>query len=561
MKADRLVLGGLVLFYALLGLVFLQPEAVYSGDIGVKYVQARAVAANGYRSLALNYPGAVIDSAGEFAPLRPPFVMNAGNETQAIFSPTFALVQGAAVSMAGISGLTIVSVLAGALVLLAVRRLVPAPRRVEVLIAVGVGGPLWFYAASGWEHAPAVALGTAAFAVALVPPAFRPEVSRVIPAALLAGLLLGGAGIIRDEVLLLAPGLMIAIAQRTRRVRDVALIAAGAGLALAAAAGLDVWIFDRPAAAHLRHAVHMVQAAGTATSVFDPTVPVLVPFTLRERYETVIQYWLLGYGHNPMIVAFSAGLAAALLVRWRMRSSIGLLIWMAAVVGLCAGDFYELLTAPKWLAGLHRVAPYLVFALLPAAAGRAAPRLLPPAAVLWTTVLYVGIAFATVDTTGGKSLGPRLLLPLFPLLAVVAVARIRDYVESPDAVNRCVGAGGVLLVAMTIVMHLFGTVPAYYHRNLDDASTIAAVARATERVIVCDNQFTAQLLLPLYHRKLVMVADTAGGGERLGELLAQQRIGAVLLVTRVAETSIALPPFVKRRSETVGRMTLQYWHR
>ena len=54
------------------------------------------------------------------------------------------------------------------------RRVVcPGARRttaLAIVVAVGLGGPLWFYAVSGWEHAPAVAFGTAAFAWVLRSP-------------------------------------------------------------------------------------------------------------------------------------------------------------------------------------------------------------------------------------------------------------------------------------------------------------------------------------------------------------------------------------------------------
>src|SRR5204863_6162642 len=94
-------------------------------------------------------------------------------------------------------------------------------------------------------------------------------------------------------------------------------------------------------------------------------VPALQPFTMRERYEAVVQYWLLGYGNDSLIAAFAAGLAIALAIRIWLRSAWGLLVWLVAVLALAWIDLHELVTAPKWLAGLHRVSPYLVFALFP----------------------------------------------------------------------------------------------------------------------------------------------------------------------------------------------------
>ena len=52
---DRTVwtaLAVLVIAYAVLGLVVLEPEAVYSGDIGVKFVQARGLVAHRFAAAA-----------------------------------------------------------------------------------------------------------------------------------------------------------------------------------------------------------------------------------------------------------------------------------------------------------------------------------------------------------------------------------------------------------------------------------------------------------------------------------------------------------------------------
>ncbi len=154
----------IVAFYAVLGLVSLAPEAVYSGDIGVKYVQAPALVQQRFASLDIPYPGQFLDPDRAFFPLRPPFVMTTGGETQAIFPPVSALLQAVAVGAAGFRGMIALSIVAAAVVLVASCALAPAAQRLAVAIAVGLGGPLWFYAVSGWEHAPAIAFSTAAFA-------------------------------------------------------------------------------------------------------------------------------------------------------------------------------------------------------------------------------------------------------------------------------------------------------------------------------------------------------------------------------------------------------------
>jgi hypothetical protein len=206
----RLAAAVVIALYAILGLVTLAPESVYSGDIGVKYVQARALVNQRFTSLDIRYPGEFLDPAREFFPLRPPFVMATGGTTQAIFPPTSAVLQAIAVAAGGFRGLIVLSILSAAVVLLASVNLSPVKYRLAVVVVVGLGGPLWFYAVSGSEHAPAVAFGTAAFAWAVSAPAASWRAPWV------AGALLGVGATLRDEVILLAPGLLLTLWCRER---------------------------------------------------------------------------------------------------------------------------------------------------------------------------------------------------------------------------------------------------------------------------------------------------------------------------------------------------------
>jgi hypothetical protein len=169
----------IVALYAALGLIVLAPEAVYSGDIGVKYVQARALAQHRFGSLDIPYPGEVLDAEREFSPLREPFVMTTGGGTQAIFPPAGAVLYALPAAIGGIRGLVAVSLVAAAIILYSAWRLVPSPLAAPLLLTLGIASPLWFYAVSGWEHAPAMAFGTAAFGIALA--------SRVGAAPVVAG--------------------------------------------------------------------------------------------------------------------------------------------------------------------------------------------------------------------------------------------------------------------------------------------------------------------------------------------------------------------------------------
>ncbi|HET7219369.1 MAG TPA: hypothetical protein VFJ02_15030, partial [Vicinamibacterales bacterium] len=82
-----------------------------------------------------------------------------------------------------------------------------------------------------------------------------------------------------------------------------------------------------------------------------------------------------------------------------------------------------------------------------------------------------------------------------------------------------------------------------------------------EHIVVADDMYTAQLLFPLYDRKIVVLADTIELGQRLGARLADERLSAALLVSRNPEPAIGLPPLRVERTDQRGRMVVQLWRR
>lgn len=547
--ATRLVFAGLAALYFVLGLFVLTADAIYSGDIGVKFVQARALAASGFTSLDLPYPGQLLDSERVFSPLRPPFVITAGTETQAIFPPASAVVQALAVTAAGVRGMMVVTILAGLATLWATARMSAPELRPWALLAAGLAGPLWFFAISGWEHAQAVACGAVAFAIAM-------HGSTPLRAAA-AGAVLGLGVTQRDEVLLLVPGLLAVIWVQARSWRPLAIAAAATIAVLLAGTAMDVWWFGRPPAAHLRHAVHILRGAWLGTEP-GTDVPSLRPFTQRERYETVVQYWLFGYGNDRMIVLYAAGLALALAARMLWRNPAPLAAWLVAIAVLAVVDLVEVVREPKWLAGMLRVSPFFVFAALPPPRGRRWTA--AHAALLFTAAAYIALAYGGVDTTGGKGLGPRLLLPIFPMLAVASIAAIRDYLSAPARLERAMGMLGAALLAIALIVHAAGTIPAYVARNRGDGSAIMAVKTSPERVVVADDMFTAQLLMPLYFRKVIYVAEVPALAHDLAGRLDRARMGSVLLVSR-EEPAFGLEPLRLGSVERRGRFVIQHWTR
>lgn len=199
-----LLIGGVAL---LAGLQRCTPEGVfYNGDGGTKYLLARQYAA-GLPGPALQLEGPDwaqgLWRAGQ-QPLGPQFVFRRGERLLIAFPVLFPWLSAWALRWFGFDGLLLLPGLATVatwlLVLGAARRLRLSAVATLVALALAIfGTPLAVYGAIFWEHAPAVTLAFAGLVLLSSPRRPAPSART----ALLAGLLVGLSMWLREELLAL----------------------------------------------------------------------------------------------------------------------------------------------------------------------------------------------------------------------------------------------------------------------------------------------------------------------------------------------------------------------
>jgi hypothetical protein len=544
----------LAVFFALLAFVVLEPDATYSVDSTVKYIQARTLLKNGFVRSGMVNRGAYVDPDGLFFPLSSPYVFLTRVGWQSVF-PTASALLLAPFSPWGLAGLTVVALGSACLFLWITWRFGHGgPGDSAVPAVAGLATILWFYATSPNEHALSAALSTAALLASL-------RGGRSIYAA---GLLLGLAGALRDEALLIAPGLVIARwlgGSRAARglAREAVLMATMALVPLAALAALDGWVYHRPIAAHLLHAVSPLQRLLPADMVLGlPALPV-IPWA--DRPDVLIHQWLVGVGtplDKALVVA--ALLAAGVVLRWT-GSPIGLLCVLGWLTAWRVADVSQLALAPKFVGGLYRLCPFVVFAIVPWPRGveKARTRTL----ALATCGAYVVLAVAGLNTVGGKSFGPRLLFPMLPLLTVAAVQSVCAWLTRfrESRLDGTVGAIGVVLVAVSIVMQFGVALPAWAARNRSDYRTIQGVSNASDKVVVVDHASAVQMAAPFYFERVVFLTTSQQAADDLGRRLSSAHVMSFTVLSRGEEPLLAFPPYRKVSEVRDGRLVLQSWRR
>ena len=240
--------------------------------------------------------------------------------------------------------------------------------------------------------------------------------------------------------------------------------------------------------------------------------------------------------------------------------------WISAAAAIMIGltvvalaDAAQLVHAPKFVAGLYRSAPFLAFAVLLRPRGAGPDRARTVALV--TTGIYLLVALLTTDTMGGKAMGARLLLPMLPLLAVAAIANIRSHLQSGELGNRVLGAAGALLVLCGFAIHLGSTIPAWIANTRLREADVEKVLDLGSGVIVGDNMYTAQSMLPLYYRRIILLADTPARGKSLGALLAAHDVPDVILVSQTIDPNTSLPPYTPSSTWMHALLLIQQWRR
>jgi hypothetical protein len=550
------LIASLGVCYLWLAFRVLEPDAVHSIDTAVKYVQACTVWDKHFVSMGMSNRGEFLDPAGVFFPFRPPFVFRTSTGWQSIF-PTAASLLLAPMTPWGLTGITLPAIAGAVLLLWATYRVAfDVPLASALPLVLGAGTMLWYYGVLPNEHAPAAALTTAALALALW------RIDR--PGLAIAGVLVGIASLLRDESILIAPGLLVAryLAGRRRPgqlLGDAVLAGCATIIPIVLMAIVDTQLYQRPPAVHLLHATGPLQRWLPAQSA--AAIPDLAVLTPAQRFDVIVQQWLVGVGTTAQKAQVLAILAVGVAIRWMTGSALGLIAALGYLLLWRLVDATTLLEAPKFVGGLYRLCPFVIFAVLP----------LPPAIrssrarrlALVTAALFLAVTFLTINTIGGKPLGPRLLMPIIPLIVLAAWEAIVQWTRQLHArrADGVVGLLGLGLLLLSVAIEVGSTIPAFALRNHSDYISVQRIVDARSRILVIDSSYSIQLLTPLYRTHVVLLAQNAANATELATRLYAARVPSFTLLSRAEHPALTFAPYTMLSESRDGRLVVQQWRR
>ena len=540
--------GIVLLILAVEGFVLRDPYEPAPRDIdaSVKRAQTLALGESGFLRQALPYRAGYLDPQHWYLPFVKPFVMRTRTGMQSIFPTTAAAIDVPAEWLGGMAALRLVSLVSALAAVLVLLRVLRDAQDVVAPVAIVLATPLWYYALGGTSHPVGLLLAMGALVAAI-------DGER----AFTAGLLLGLSSTLRDETLALAPGLLVIGALRWRTPGPLARTVTGIALPVGLVALADQYLYGRPAAAHLLHAIQGSFFWDAATG----SMAVLEPMSWGQRINTVLVYWIDGRSLIHAAVV-SVGIAFAAAVRHRTGSFWGAMPALGIVLLDTATDVVALLEAPKRLPGLLRLAPFLLFAVLPHAEA-SADQMRRRTSVLILSAVFVLVAAATTNTSGGKPLGPRLLLPIWLPLSAVAWQGVRGHVLARGRAlsHRLLAAGGIALVLAGLAINAVVLMPAYRVAEADAIEATRFLARSADEVVVMGSPFAIDPVIAVYSSKSVMLASSAEDARDIAERLERGRIRQFRFVRRSGRDDLVadFPSYAMHDESIFGRWIIQRW--
>lgn len=512
-KANGLALAVLLGTIYLATFLILPRDGFWINDNGCKFIQLQGLINTGYGDFSIPWPGKNLDPSYTCNPLPEPFGHVIDGKLYGTFSPIFPLLSSFPYRLFGNTGLYLLPLLGGLLTLPAVwflaGRLSPGPhaRRVAQPLAVlvtALGTPMWFYSVTFWEHTPAVCLITWSV-LCCIHYIADGSIRRLAATAALCG----GSVYFRDELYLfgLVIAAMVTVFSRQRG-RYILVFAVVFVLAL-----VPLWMFQwfalgHPLGHHFRTgslldislAQHLSARWSTAHLLLLNVdlkmwlsivlaAPFLALFLLNPRTSQRVFGWAVP------ACAFVGALAGAIVLA-RHLSAESPIWWLVHTNGLFA-------TSPILLLAFVRTRQAVNDAGVRQVAG-IDDRL---SRTVWTTVLLYVVVYvlsAPEAHSGGIHWGCRYLLPVFPLIGVLAATTVAAWWTSHGRRSKVGQASICLAMALSMCLQVY-SLTLLYRRKQFSSELNRVVAQRPEEVILASGWLHPQELAHSFFDKQVFL--------------------------------------------------------
>jgi hypothetical protein len=405
-------------------------------------------------------------------------------------------------------------------------------------IVLGLCSPLVFYSLVFWDHT----LGTMLSTLAIVIVVKNADDARR-PWLIAGGIVLGLAIWVRSEMYVMGLVVLASLFFVSSR-RFVRTLSLCLGMLTAL---VPLWVFQFLVYGNSigPHVGHFTWLAGELPITNDRTA--IVYHTLLEGNSSAVLSFLY-------IMAF---VASAMLFRSsRLRRRSLLIIVNFGILAIVTIPNVLEASAGRPLGGLITTAPFLVFCFTTLVNSSVGQR---NRILLAIGLGYTALVCMLTPVDPGLQWGPRFLLPVFPILAVVATNNFRALRAGGELRSaRLLRACFVSTVALSLGVQIAGLRTLYIIKNRD-RDLIERTAQLDAVQILSDEYGFSQYVAPLFYEKQFFYVRDQEDYQRLTETLMNQDISRYAFVTYPVPDRRAVDPLDAPACCVVRELTPQLY--
>ncbi|MFA6104031.1 MAG: hypothetical protein WCV67_13110 [Victivallaceae bacterium] len=525
-----LLIMAICLTYALL--TALMPRDVFwITDGGNKFITMENIIRD--RTDAVAYPAADIDTEYKFFPYSNFHFVRHHDNIYSIFPPYFSAFSSFFYRAAGYWGLYLISILSTGIVLLLtlriIQRLKLPDKYLLSLPVLGLCTPFFFYSLTFWEMTLTAMLTTTAVLMVVR----RTENNTTIPEFLLAGLMMGSAIILREDIYVLAAALVAAMFILKYKKTNIAITCAGTMIIV-----ISLWSIQYAKYGHIlglhgsKYYAHNLD--GNENSVISFIVNQLngyYTYLLKFNSGDFADKWYYFLLAIPFIMAVWAGIKYKNPAE-RTAAFVTMLLAVisSAILTVMLFNNNQPVLNTIFTVGFLTSSPLLVPLLL-SMRSFFSSRLRRIKLILLTSVIYcIVIAPLLTQSDMGIIWGPRHFIYLFPLLIPLCIyAMIRLFYRSENRQLALKLAGlGILLLAISLLIQVKGVANLFLMKN--NVAMMNNHLENANEVIVSDIYWLPAENPRLFYNKKFMQVNSGQELEKFVELMKRNNVRTFTLV-------------------------------
>ncbi len=519
------------LIYALL--TALMPlDVFWITDGGNKFITMENIIRD--RSDAISYPAADIDAEGKFFPYSNFHFVRHNEKVFSIFPPYFPALASFFYRAAGYWGLYLISIFSTGIVLLLTRRLIQRLKLPDKYLlslpALGLCTPFFFYSLTFWEMTLTALLTTTAMLMLVR----HTEKNTTTQEFLMAGLMMGSAIILREDIYVLAAAMIAAMLVLKYKKINIAATCAGI-LAIVT----PLWLIQYAKYGHIlglhgsKYYAHNLDANETGIIAF-------IIKQLNGYYTYLLKFNSGDFADKPyyflLVMPFVLAVIAGIMYKnpARRATATYVMLLLATISSAILTIMLLINTQPVlntiFTVGLLTSSPLLVPLLL-STRSFFSSRLRRIKLMLLTSAIYcIAIAPMLTQSDLGIIWGARHFIYLFPLLVplcIYAMIKLFYRIENRQLALK-IAVLGIVLCSISLLIQVKGVANLFLMKN--NVAKMNNHLASVNEVIVSDIYWLPTENPRLFYNKKFMQVNSGQELEKFIELMKRNNVRTFTLV-------------------------------